>query len=139
MKYGRLILEKKEFVLVKRLLNLSGYSSDPSLKYSLKKLSEELLTARVLDEHALPTDVVRLDSFVHVLADNGWATKFQLVSPAKGDIRTNKVSILTPMGSAVMGYALGDTLSWVFPGGLRSVCIQAVQQSPGVKVLSVES
>lgn len=135
MKYGRLILEKKEFVLVKRLVNLSGFSSDPSLKYSLHKLSEELLSAQVLDDADMPGDVVRLNSVVHVMADNGWSNTFQLVSPAKGDIRANKISILTPMGSAVLGYALGDTLSWVFPGGLRSVRIHSVKQSPGVALL----
>lgn len=128
MKYDNLIIEKKEYVFLKRLLNLSGYYSDSTLRASLKKLQEELSRARILDEAAMPADVVRLNSRVEVSSGNGWERKFQLVSPANSDIKSDKISILTPMGAAVMGYARGDSFSWVFPGGLQTVEIGAVEQ-----------
>ncbi len=138
MKYKRLLIEKKEYVLLKRLLNLSGYHSDMSLKYSLKKLSEELQVAKILDEETMPGDVVRLNSEIDICADNGWKKQFQLVSPANSDIRANKISVLTPMGAAVMGYARGDSISWVFPGGHISVKIEGVKQRKHPLNLSVD-
>ena len=46
MKYGSLILEKKEYVYLKRILNVSAYASDFEVQRSLLKLSEELKSAQ---------------------------------------------------------------------------------------------
>lgn len=128
MKYDHLIIEKREYVFLKRLLNVSGYYADTTLRSSLKKLSEELYHAKILDEEAMPADVVRLNSRVEVRSGRGWKRKFQLVSPSNSDYKSDKISILTPMGAAVMGYSRGDTFSWKFPGGLQTVTIAAVEQ-----------
>lgn len=128
MKYGDLIIEKREYVLLKRLLNVSAYFADTTLRNSLKKLSEELQHAKILDEEAMPADVVRLNSRVEVRSGKGWKREFQLVIPSKSDYKSDKISILTPMGAAVMGYARGDTFTWTFPGGLQNVTIGEVEQ-----------
>lgn len=138
MKYDNLIIEKKEYVFLKRLLNLSGYYTDPTLRASLNKLSEELHNAKIVDEEAMPDDVVRLNSWVEVSSGNGWKRKFQLVSPSNGDAKSDKISILTPMGAAVMGYARGDSVSWIFPGGPKTVSIGEVEQLKKVINLSVD-
>lgn len=139
MKYDNLIIEKKEYVFLKRLLNLSGYYSDPTLRASLNKLSEELHNAKIVDEEVLPEDVVRFNSWVEVVSSgNGWKRKFQLVSPSNGDAKSDKISILTPMGAAVMGYARGDSVSWIFPGGQKTVLIVEVEQLKKVINLTVD-
>ncbi len=138
MKYDNLIIEKKEYVFLKRLLNLSGYYSDPTLRASLKKLSEEFYNAKIVDEEAMPADVVRLNSRVEVSSGNGWKRKFQLVSPSNSDIKSDKISILTPMGAAVMGYARGDSVSWIFPGGPKTVSIGEVEQLKKAINLSID-
>ncbi len=113
MKYGNLILEKKEYVFLKRLLNVTGYYKDQNTKDSLKKLSGELTTALIYDNEEMPEDVIRFNSMVTVKSGT-WKTEFQLVIPTARDISVNKISILAPMGSAVMGYAEGDSVSWEF-------------------------
>jgi len=128
MKYGNLILEKKEYVFLKRLLNVSNYYKDQTTKDSLKKLSEELNNALIYDHDEMPDDVIRFNSVVTVQSGT-WQTEFQLVIPTERNISANKISILAPMGSAVMGYAIGDSVNWNFPNGVKELKIISVKQA----------
>ena len=62
MKYGNLILEKREYVDIKRVLNLAGNYKDQVQKYSVEKLTKELETALILDEKEVADDIIRLNS-----------------------------------------------------------------------------
>ena len=128
MKYGNLVIEKKEFVVLKRLMNLSGYYKDDTLRKSVKKLASELETAIILDANDMHEDVIRLNTMVTIVSDSGWYKKFKLVMPTDSDIKNNKISILTPMGAAVMGYSEGDTVQWEFPVGEQKLTIEKVEQ-----------
>jgi regulator of nucleoside diphosphate kinase len=128
MKYGNLILEKKEYVFLKRLLNVTSYYKDENTKVSLKKLSGELTSAIIYDHDEMPEDVIRFNSRVTVQSGT-WQTEFQLVIPTERDIAANKISILAPMGSAVMGYAEGDSVIWNFPNGTKELKITSVKQA----------
>ena len=68
MKYGSLILEKKEYVYLKRILNVSGYATDFEVQKSLLKLSKELKSAHIVDEEEMPNDVIRFNSKVTVIS-----------------------------------------------------------------------
>lgn len=129
MKYGQLILEKKEFVTLKRLLNLSENYKIDTRKYSIKRLSEELQSAKVVDEEEFPNDVIRFNSLITVATtDDSWENTFQLVLPSESNAALKKVSILAPMGAAVMGYAKGDKIEWEFPAGIKTLTIKNVEQ-----------
>ncbi|MCG2417585.1 GreA/GreB family elongation factor [Aequorivita sp. F47161] len=128
MKYGNLILEKKEYVFLKRLLNVTSYYKDENTKVSLKKLSGELTSAIIYDHEEMPDDVIRFNSSVTVQSGT-WQTEFQLVIPTERNIAANKISILAPMGSAVMGYAEGDSVIWNFPNGTKELKITSVKQT----------
>ncbi|WP_306014175.1 MULTISPECIES: GreA/GreB family elongation factor [unclassified Allomuricauda] len=128
MKYGSLLIEKREYVLLKRLLNLSGYHKDNAWRKSVKKLMDELEGAKILDEDKMPDDVIRFNSNVTIVSETGWHKKFKLVLPAKSDVRNNCISILTPMGAAVMGYANGDSIVWEFPSGSQRLTIEDIEQ-----------
>ena len=128
MKYGKLILEKKEYVFLKRLLNVTGYYKDQNTKNSLKNFSAKLTSALICDNEKMPDDVIRFNSIV-TLQNGEKKTDFQLVIPKERDIAANKISILAPMGAAVMGYAQGDSVSWNFPDGSRIFEIVNVKQA----------
>lgn len=128
MKYGSLIIEKKEYVLLKRYMNLSGYYKDDTFRKSVKKLLDELESARILDEGDMPNDVIRFNTNVTIISKNKWHKKFKLVMPNDSDVKKDKISILTPMGAAVMGYAEGDDILWEFPSGEQRLTIEKVEQ-----------
>jgi len=128
MKYGSLVIEKKEYVLLKRLMNLSGFYKDDILRKSVIKLSDELETAHIQDETDMPDDVVRLNSEITVRSKAGWCKTFQLVMPKESDLKQNRISITTPMGAAVIGYAERDSVQWDFPAGKQQLTIEKVVQ-----------
>ncbi|WP_100615005.1 GreA/GreB family elongation factor [Confluentibacter citreus] len=135
MKYGNLMLEKKEYVYIKRILNISGYVGDHEIQKSLRKFTEELKTAHILDEEDMPQDVVRLNSIVTVTSDNKWEKTIQIVQPSEKDIKNNKVSILTPMGAALFGYSVNDIVHWEFPTGEIELKVIDVNQQAQEKNL----
>lgn len=128
MKYGNLILEKKEYVFLKRLLNVSSFYKDENTKVSLNNLSSELTNAIIYDHEEMPKDIIRFNSIITVTSGT-WKNEFQLVIPTERDIAANKISILAPMGSALMGYAEGDSVSWNFPNGVKELKITSVKQA----------
>ncbi|MFN0729913.1 GreA/GreB family elongation factor [Polaribacter gochangensis] len=128
MKYEKLVIEKKEFLVLKQLLNIEEQQKETTVKNHILKLREELKEAIFLDEEEMHTDVVRFNSLVTVSSeDSNWKNTFQLVVPSKSNIAEKKISILMPMGSAVMGYAKGDVIQWEFPGGIKSLEILDVK------------
>ncbi len=133
MKYGSLILEKKEYVVLKRLLNLSKDYKEDTRKYSVKRLESELQNAVINDDELVPQDVIRFNSVITVATEDGWENTFELVTPNEKDYQNNKVSVLTPMGSAVMGYAQNDVIDWEFPGGIKKLRIVNVKQNKSNK------
>lgn len=128
MKYGNLVIEKKEYVVLKRFMNLSGYYKDDTLRKSVQKLVGELETAIIRDASEMYEDVIRFNTTVTIVSENGWHKKFKLVMPTESDIKNDKISILTPMGAAVIGYSKGDSIVWEFPSGEQKLTIEKVEQ-----------
>lgn len=84
----------------------------------LNPLEEELSKATVLPEAEVPADVVTIQSLVKVKdLDSGQETEFQLVFPHEAKVEERKISILVPMGMAVIGLRTGQTYEWPMPGG----------------------
>ncbi|WP_158841807.1 GreA/GreB family elongation factor [Polaribacter sp. L3A8] len=130
MKYGQLIIEEKEFLIIEKLLNLNNATASKTVKNHILKLQEELRNAtKVVTENEMPNDVVRLNSVVTVSSQDGlWEKTFKLVVPANSNTLDNKISLLLPMGTAVLGYAKGDVILWDFPGGLQKLNVLNVEQ-----------
>ena len=75
-------------------------------------LLSELERADVLPETAMPTDVVRIGSTIEFEVDDGRRLKVQLVLPENADINAGRISVLTPVGAALIGLSLGQSMEW---------------------------
>ena len=128
MKYGELIIEKKEYEFLKQIMSLAKYYKDNSYKASIYKLNEELKDARIVSKAKIPMDVIRLNSLVTIETPYAVERTYQIVTPEKGDIRKDKISVLAPMGLALFGYAKGDNITWTFPLGESHIHIKDVKQ-----------
>ncbi|MCK0132329.1 GreA/GreB family elongation factor [Flavobacteriaceae bacterium F08102] len=137
MKYNTLVIEKAEFIILKRLLNVSGFTNENIVGKSVHNLLHELESATILDHDKMPSDVVRINSSVTVVSAQGWEKTFTLVLPKHSDVKKDKISILTPMGAAVIGYAEGDEISWEFPSGKQNFSIKKVVQADEAVKLNV--
>jgi regulator of nucleoside diphosphate kinase len=76
----------------------------------------ELDRATVIDSDAVPPGIVRLGSRVSYLAE-GAERRITLVMPSEADISAGRVSILTPIGAALIGLSTGQTITWTARDG----------------------
>ena len=68
--------------------------------------------ADVLPETAMPADAVRIDSNIEFEVDDGRRLKVQLVLPENADINAGRISVLTPVGAALIGLSPGQSMEW---------------------------
>ncbi|NEU10073.1 GreA/GreB family elongation factor [Flavihumibacter sp. R14] len=96
-------------------------------KYNENKLSLELKSAIQVLKRELPHDVVTVDRSVRVKdLSSGEETSYRLVAPDKAKRKNNTISILSPIGVAMLGYRQGAMVRWEMPGGIREFRIEDV-------------
>ncbi len=128
MKYSSIVLDKKEYELISELIHPITESAN-LMNSCISRLKQELKTATLIDEtESFPEDVIRLNSIVDVNTPFG-IMKIQLVLPENSNSEQKRISILTPMGSALIGYAETDKIMWEFPNGIQEVEILKVSHS----------
>ncbi|AOS44583.1 Regulator of nucleoside diphosphate kinase [Lacunisphaera limnophila] len=94
---------------------------------TIDRLRGELDRATVIDPAALPADIVSLGAHVKIEdLYTGEIEEYQLTLPEQADIGAGRLSILTPVGTALIGYRTGDIVEWPTPGGIRRLKIHAV-------------
>src|SRR5687768_11526105 len=116
-----------------RLIALvKGYRRDGREQDNLDVLEAELDRALVMDAgRRLPSDVVTLDSRVLVVdLDSGEERLFTLVLPSKANLDEGRISVLAPLGMAVLGYRSGQEIAWDVPGGRRRLMVRHVVHQP---------
>lgn len=97
----------------------------------LEDLETELDRASVVTPENLPGDIITMNSTVSLRdLDSGEASTYQLVYPQDADLSRGKVSILAPIGTAMLGYAVGDRFDWLVPAGVRRLRVDAVLYQP---------
>lgn len=84
----------------------------------LEKLESELVRANVVPREEIPGDVVTMNS--RVVFENettGERREVTLVYPGNADIDAGRISVLVPIGTALLGLRVGQTIDWELPGG----------------------
>jgi regulator of nucleoside diphosphate kinase len=91
-------------------------------------LEDELSRAVLVPSDQVPANVVKMYSRVTYVDESNGATRdVDLVYPEEADSSTGKISVLSPVGSALLGLEVGQTIEWLFPN----------QQSRLLRVINV--
>ena len=108
-----------------RLLIATALHSNASA--ALAKLRDELDRAAVIDPAAFPADVVTMNSTV-AFEDLGTSEieEYTITFPENADIERSRISILAPIGTALIGCRVGDIVKWSTPGGIRQLKVRRV-------------
>lgn len=85
------------------------------------ELFAELERARVVPDRKVGADIVRMGSTVRYRPDNGEEREVTLVYPVDADIAAGKISVLTPIGTALIGLRIGQSITWTARNGQRHV------------------
>ena len=97
----------------------------------LKELEDELLRAEVVEPRDIPPDVITMNSQVCLKdLDSGEELLYTLVFPNDARLEENRISILAPVGTALLGYRVGDTIKWKVPGGMRKLKVKKILYQP---------
>ncbi|MDX9868429.1 MAG: nucleoside diphosphate kinase regulator [Kiritimatiellia bacterium] len=115
---------------LEELVSVAGLSHDRD-QGDLKSLENELRRARIVGPEQVPPDVVTLHSRVRLReAETKTVMELTLVMPAEADVDAGKLSVLSPVGTAILGYAEGDTIEWTVPAGRRRFVIEKLLFQP---------
>jgi regulator of nucleoside diphosphate kinase len=94
-------------------------------------LLKELRSAKVVDSHEIPADIVTMNSIVRFsFMNNNKSVVFQIVYPDKANIKENKVSIFSSIAAALIGYKAGDEIDWNTPSGPTKIRIDEIVYQP---------
>jgi regulator of nucleoside diphosphate kinase len=116
------IISASDHHVIRKLIGSSTATSDEmTLVYELNR------AIVVSKEEEVPVGTVRLDSTVSVLdLDTNKEKTFTIVIPSRADIKSGLVSILSPIGAALIGFRKGQVVVWHMPGGLKQLRITEV-------------
>lgn len=82
------------------------------------QLEAELVRAEVCAPDAVPADVVTMNSEVECIdEDGGVERRLRLVYPNDADADAGRISVLAPVGAALLGLSAGQSIAWPLPGG----------------------
>lgn len=95
-------------------------------------LRAELERAIVVAREAMPADVVTMYSIVRYRDEHARTSReVQIVYPEEADVALGKISVLAPVGAALLGLAAGQAIDWTFPGGeIRRLRVEEVLAQP---------
>lgn len=97
----------------------------------LEDLEEELATATVVSPKAMPPDVVTMNTKVMLRdVDTLEEMTYSLVFPKDADIDAGNISVLAPIGTAILGYREVDIVEWPVPSGIRRIRIEKILYQP---------
>jgi regulator of nucleoside diphosphate kinase len=97
----------------------------------IQALEAELDRAHVVAPQDIPGDVVTMNSAVLVKdLDTGAEMALTLVFPSEAGLELGKISIVAPVGTALLGYRVGDTIEWKVPGRVRRLRVEKVIYQP---------
>ena len=123
-----IIVSSRDFDRLEQLLDAPAHARLPAAI----ALMGELQRADVLSPEQMPADVVTMRSTVECSEEtSGERHTLTLVYPHEADVDAGRVSILTPVGSALLGLSVGQGIDWDMPGGRRlRLRVNAVRYQP---------
>ena len=125
-----LLLSRLDVERIEALLELPAHQG-----LDTSALQAELNRAEVVEPAQMPADVITMNSTARFLIvdghhENGDERELTLVYPREADGSPDKVSILAPVGSALLGMRIGDEIEWPTPGGTLLLKVLSIGYQP---------
>lgn len=123
----QLLLAKEDHEIILSYLQ-NSVSRTTFNRHEADDLKSELKRAKIVKKDSLPKDVVRLNSTVRIREEEkGKEMEVTIVTPEKADIKLNRISVMSPVGTALIGFREGQLVSWNVPSGKKMFTIIEVQ------------
>lgn len=133
----KIYITEKDKVKLRNLFSKTLGMSNNDLK-SMKELLEEIERAEVMTDENIDETVITMNStFVVEDINTHKEYDYTIVYPEFADSSKNKISILAPVGTALLGYKVGDIVEWSVPAGKRKFRIKEMLYQPEAVVKSL--
>ena len=117
--------------MARKSITITKYDKKRLQSFIKDELSKEINRANIVDPEDIPKDVITMNSkFKLKDLDSGEEMIYTLVFPEDADIYKNKISIYAPMGTALIGYRVGDIIEWPVPGGILRIKVLEIIYQP---------
>lgn len=128
MQHNLIITDADRDRLVRLMEDHRQEAGDPAT-VSIRKLDGELRKATIVAPQELPKEAVSMNTKALVRL-NGREKEVSLVYPNDADWGSGKLSVFSPIGTALLGYCEGDRIEWSVPSGTMEIEIQKVLYQP---------
>ena len=116
---------------LKKLIEAARDSGVDSNTPYMNKLEDELDRANIVDPKEIPMDAITMRSKVRLKdLESRKEMIYSLVFPNEADVDEGRISVLAPVGTAMIGYRVGDIIEWEVPSGLRRLKVEEVLYQP---------
>lgn len=130
MKQNNIVITGPDMEKLRHLLDSLRASANQEQQHFVI-LEEELDRARMMPPFEVPPDVVTMNSKVRLTdLQTGKKLTYTLVFPGDANFEQGKISILAPIGTAILGYRTGDVIEWKVPAGMRRLRVEEILHQP---------
>jgi regulator of nucleoside diphosphate kinase len=127
---SKLLINRLDYARIKKCINDSKQFKSISSAES-ESLLKELESAEIVEPEAMPSNVVTMNSIVKLsFINNTKQVQFQIVYPNQANLKENKISIFSPIATALIGYKVADEIEWIVPAGLTKIKINEIIYQP---------
>ncbi|SHF26279.1 regulator of nucleoside diphosphate kinase [Flavisolibacter ginsengisoli DSM 18119] len=122
---NQLLLRKDDYDILINCIR-SGQGKTAFDHQNIEELESELKKARLVPKDQFPGNVVRLNSRVVIKEDSGKQMELMVVIPEQANIKERKISVMAPIGTALLGFKQGEKIAWEVPSGKKTFTIVKV-------------
>lgn len=134
MENRKIYITENDKIKLKGLFNTTIGFRDRDLK-TIKDLLYEIERAEIINDGESADNVIMMNSSVIVKdLDTKKEYTYTLVYPEFANSSENKISILAPIGTALLGYKAGDIIEWQVPAGKRRLKVKKILTQPKLVV-----
>ncbi|MBS1631234.1 MAG: nucleoside diphosphate kinase regulator [Bacteroidetes bacterium] len=127
---SKLIVNRLDYARIKKCISDAKQFKSISTS-DADKLMTELNSAEIVEPEAIPSNVVTMNSIVKLsFLNSDKKIQFQVVYPDQANIKENKISIFSPIATALIGYKAKDEIEWLVPAGLTRIRIDEIIYQP---------
>lgn len=126
----KLIINKLDFLRIQKCIDEAKIVKSISAGEA-DSLMRELNSAKIVEPEKIPSNVVTMHSIVKIsFLDTNKQIQFQIVYPREANLKENKISIFSPVATALIGFQVGDEVEWIVPGGLTKIRVDEIVYQP---------
>ena len=126
----RIVMSKLDYARILKCIQ-DGKDKKTINSTEAENLLNELHAAKVVEPCEIPVDIVTMNSIVKIrFLKTNKELKFQIVYPDQANIKENKISIFSPVATALIGYKVSDEIEWVVPSGMTRIRIEEIIYQP---------